>query len=174
MALLPKSRTARRRLYVVLAAAPVLAGAVALALFAMRDSVSLFLIPSQAQKEASLAGRTVQLGGFVRPGSLVKHAGADRVEFTVADSAQPTSAAIRVVYVGKDPLPDLFREGQGVVTKGKFVTASEFHASQVLAKHDERYMPREVTKQLKETGEWYGDGEGPHKPKTLPAGAGLQ
>lgn len=156
MGLLPKSRTARRRLMVVGAIAPVLALAVGLALFAMGDAVSLFLTPSQALREQNLEGRTVQLGGFVRPGSLV-HGEGDEVEFLVADTAQPDSAAIKVVYSGV--LPDLFREGQGVVTKGKFQSAENFKADQVLAKHDERYMPREMEKQLKASGEWRGDGE---------------
>jgi cytochrome c-type biogenesis protein CcmE len=164
MALLPKSRTARRRLMLVAAIAPVLILAVALAFFAMGDAVSLFLIPSQAKKETALAGRTVQLGGYVRVGSVVRHPN-DQVEFTIADSAKPEAAAVKVSYRGV--LPDLFREGQGVVTKGKFINPDQFEASQVLAKHDERYMPREVTKQLKASGEWRGDGAGPVSyPKT--------
>jgi cytochrome c-type biogenesis protein CcmE len=136
---------------IVAAVAPVLALAIGLSLYAMRGSVSLFLVPSQAIKEKNLAGRTVQLGGFVRTGSVVKHPG-DEVEFIVADNAEPNSPAIQVVYRGV--LPDLFREGQGVVTKGKFVGPDRFRAEQVLAKHDEKYMPREVTDQLKKSGEW--------------------
>ena len=151
MAWLPKSRTARRRLMIAGVVAPVLALAVGLSLWAARGSVSLFLIPSQALKETGLKGRTVQLGGYVRKGSVVKQPG-DQVEFTVADDAQPNSPAIHVVYRGV--LPDLFREGQGVVTKGAFEAPGEFRAEQVLAKHDERYMPREVTEQLKKSGEW--------------------
>src|SRR5689334_6493344 len=87
---LPKSRTARRRLMILAAVAPVLALAVGLSLYAMRGSVSLFLVPSQALQEKNLQGRAVQLGGFVRPGSLVKHDG-DEVEFVVADDAAPAS-----------------------------------------------------------------------------------
>jgi cytochrome c-type biogenesis protein CcmE len=151
MAWLPKSRTARRRLMILAAVAPVLALAVGLSLYAMRGSVSLFLVPSQALREKNLEGRTVQLGGFVRPGSVIKHPG-EEVEFIVADNAEPNSPAIPVVYRGV--LPDLFREGQGVVTKGKFVSPDRFRAEQVLAKHDEKYMPREVTDQLKKSGEW--------------------
>ena len=143
---------------ILAAVAPVLALAVGLSLYAMRGSVSLFLVPSQAIQEKNLVGRTVQLGGFVRPGSVVKHPG-DQVEFVVADSAQPTSPAIQVVYHGV--LPDLFREGQGVVTKGKFVGPEQFRADQVLAKHDEKYMPREVTDQLKKRGEWQREPSAP-------------
>jgi cytochrome c-type biogenesis protein CcmE len=160
MAWLPKSRTARRRLYIVGAIAPVLIAAVALALFGMKGAISLFMLPSQARQETALVGRSVQLGGYVRPGTLVRGPG-DGISFTVADDAKPEAAAVRVVYVGKDPLPDLFREGQGVVTKGNFVNPEQFEASQIMAKHDERYMPREVTKQLKASGEWRGDGETP-------------
>lgn len=158
MTWLPKSRTARRRLMIAAIVAPVLALAVGLSLYAARDAVSLFLLPSQALKEPNLQGRVVQLGGYVRKGSVVHRAG-DEVEFTVSDTAQPTAATIHVVYRGV--LPDLFREGQGVVTKGAFDSPGEFRAAQVLAKHDEKYMPREVTDQLKKSGEWRGDGATP-------------
>jgi cytochrome c-type biogenesis protein CcmE len=161
MSWLPKSRTARRRLMIAGVAAPILALAVGLSLYAARGAVSLFLIPSQALKEQNIAGRTVQLGGYVQKGSLVRHPDQE-VEFTVADNAQPGSAAIKVKYSEQKygPLPDLFREGQGVVTKGVYHSADDFQATQVLAKHDERYMPREVTEQLKKNGEWQRDGEG--------------
>ena len=151
MSWLPKSRTARRRLAVVALAAPVLALAVGLSLWAARDAVSLFLIPSEALKETNLSGRTVQLGGYVRKGSVVKHEG-NEVEFVVADNATVGAATIKVTFKGV--LPDLFREGQGVVTKGVFQTPTDFRATEVLAKHDEKYMPRQVTEQLKKSGEW--------------------
>jgi cytochrome c-type biogenesis protein CcmE len=151
MSWLPKSRTARRRLAVVALAAPVLALAVGLSLWAARDAVSLFLIPSEALKETNLQGRTVQLGGYVRKGSVVKHEG-NEVEFVVADNATAGAATIKVTFKGV--LPDLFREGQGVVTKGVFDTPTDFRATEVLAKHDEKYMPRQVTEQLKKSGEW--------------------
>src|SRR5436190_3228018 len=151
MSWLPKSRTARRRLAVVALAAPVLALAVGLRLWAARDAVSLFLIPSEALKETNLSGRTVQLGGYVRKGSVVKHEG-NEVEFVVADNATVGAATIKVTFKGV--LPDLFREGQGVVTKGVFQTPTDFRATEVLAKHDEKYMPRQVTEQLKKSGEW--------------------
>src|SRR3982750_4394260 len=157
---LPKSRTARRRLMIAAIVAPVLALAVGLSLYAARGAVSLFLVPSQALKETNLQGKTVQLGGYVQKGSLVRRAN-DEVQFIVSDSAQPNSPAIKVSYSEKQHgvLPDLFREGQGVVTKGVFETPNEFQATQVLAKHDERYMPREVTEQLKKSGEWRPDGQ---------------
>ena len=99
------------------------------------------------------SGRSIQLGGLVSPGSVVKHGGGE-VDFTVADR---TSSA-KVVYRGD--LPDLFREGQGVVATGSFNDAGVFQAKQVLAKHDEKYMPPELAKALKEQGEWRGSGGG--------------
>jgi len=154
MNLWPKSRKARRRLTILLAIAPVLALAVGLALYGLRDSISFFYTPSQAQNAHVPAGRAVQLGGLVEAGSVVKHPDG-RVEFTVADKL----AASKVVYKGD--LPDLFREGQGVVAQGSFDERGVFVARQVLAKHDEKYMPREVSRALKEQGEWRGDGAVP-------------
>ena len=151
MAWLPKSRKARRRLAVIGLAGVILSIALALALYALRDSVSFFYTPSQAMAAQVPAGRTVQLGGLVETGSVVKHPDG-RVEFTVADRI----AASKVVYHGQ--LPDLFREGQGIVAQGAFDADGVFVARQVLAKHDETYMPKEVAEALKEQGEWRGEG----------------
>jgi cytochrome c-type biogenesis protein CcmE len=156
---LPKSTKARRRLTLIAAIAPVLALAVGLTLWGLGDSVSFFYTPSQAAQARPPAGRSVQLGGLVSKGSVVKHADG-LVEFDVGDQG----AVDRVVYQGD--LPDLFREGQGVVAVGAFRTDGVFQAKQVLAKHDERYMPREVEKQLKKQGEWRGDGQTPSYSKT--------
>ena len=147
----PKSRKARRRLIVLAAAAPVLALAVGLSLYAMRDYIAFFYTPSEAQAAKVPAGRTVQLGGLVQAGSVVKH-GDGRVEFAIAD----LQAVSKVSYQGD--LPDLFREGQGVVAQGSFDRSGVFNASMVLAKHDERYMPKEVVDAIKKQGEWRGDG----------------
>ncbi len=149
MSWLPKSAKARRRLTLLAVIAPVLAVAVGLTLWGLRDSISFFYTPSQAEAAKVAPGRTIQLGGLVSNGSLVKHHDG-RVEFTVADR----EATDRVVYQGD--LPDLFREGQGVIATGAFRADGVFVADRVLAKHDERYMPREVTKALKEQGEWRG------------------
>ncbi|MDO9244927.1 MAG: cytochrome c maturation protein CcmE [Phenylobacterium sp.] len=151
---LPKSPKARRRLTLLAAIAPVLALAVGLTLWGLSDSISFFYTPSQADAAKPPAGRTVQLGGLVEAGSVVKHPDG-RVEFTVRDSL----AADRIVFQGD--LPDLFREGQGIVATGAYREDGVFQAKQVLAKHDERYMPREVSKALKDQGEWRGDGEKP-------------
>lgn len=162
MSFWPKSRKARRRLTILLAVAPVLALAVGLALYGLRDSISFFYTPSQAMAAHVPAGRAVQLGGLVMTGSVVKKADGE-VDFTIADRR----AASKVVYRGD--LPDLFREGQGIVAEGSYNAAGVFEAKQVLAKHDEKYMPREVAKALKEQGEWRGDGARPSYSQSGPA-----
>ena len=154
MRFLPKSRKARRRLMVLAVAAPVVALAVGLALWGMRDAISLFYTPSQAAEAHVPAGRKVQMGGLVQAGSVVKYPDG-KVEFVIAD--QRSTALVRF----QGDLPDLFREGQGIVASGAFDESGAFVAKQVLAKHDERYMPREVSKALKEQGEWRGQGAGP-------------
>ena len=147
MSWLPKSPKARRRLWVFAAVAPILALAVGLSLYAMRDSVTFFFSPSEATEARAPAGRVVRLGGLVEAGSVKRGTGGE-VVFSVTDNV----AATRVVYQGD--LPDLFREGQGVVAQGAFLPDRSFRATQVLAKHDENYMPREVADRLKAKGEW--------------------
>ena len=154
MSWLPKSPKARRRLWVVAAVAPVLALAVGLSLYAMRDSVTFFFSPSEATVEKAPAGRVVRLGGLVEMGS-VSHATPGQVAFAVTDNLATT----RVVYRGD--LPDLFREGQGIVAQGAFLPDRTFRATQVLAKHDENYLPREVADRLKAKGEWRPEGGAP-------------
>jgi cytochrome c-type biogenesis protein CcmE len=149
MPLLPRSPKARRRLIAVMVIGPVLAASAALSLYALRDGVSFFYTPSQAIEAKVEAGRNVRLGGLVQPGS-VTHGADGSVSFVVADQA----ASLRVRFQGD--LPDLFREGQGVVCQGALTADGQFEAHEVLAKHDETYMPREVVKGLKESGEWRG------------------
>ncbi|MDB5459028.1 MAG: CcmE/CycJ protein [Caulobacteraceae bacterium] len=167
MSILPKSRKARRRLMVLAIAAPVLALAVGLTLYAMRDAVVFFYGPSQAQAEHVPAGRTVRIGGLVQPGSVIKASNGE-VKFAIADQAN----AVPTTFKGE--LPDLFREGQGVVAQGEFDRQGVFVARQVLAKHDEKYMPKEVVDALKKSGEWQRDGAAPGKPvaEAGPAGTG--
>ena len=157
MSWLPKSPKARRRLWVVAAAAPVLALAVGLSLWAMQDSVTFFFSPSEVTEAKAPAGRNIRLGGLVEAGS-VHHANDGSVAFVVTDNAATT----RVVFHGD--LPDLFREGQGIVAQGAFGPDRTFHADQVLAKHDETYMPREVADRLKATGEWRPENGSPPTP----------
>jgi cytochrome c-type biogenesis protein CcmE len=154
MSLLPKSRTARRRLMTFSVAAPVLALAVGVALFAMRGSISFFYTPSQVQAAHVPAGRDIQLGGLVKTGSVVKRADG-AVDFVVADK----TAASPVSFKGE--LPDLFREGQGVVAIGAYDGSGVFVARQILAKHDEKYMPPQLAAALKKQGEWRGGGATP-------------
>ena len=153
MSWLPKSPKARRRLWVVAAVAPVLALAVGLSLYAMRDNVTFFFSPSEATAETAPAGRVIRLGGLVETGSVVR-GGDGEVAFAITDNAATT----RIVYHGD--LPDLFREGQGVVTEGKLQTNGSFVADTVLAKHDENYMPRDLANSLKEKGVKLGKGAG--------------
>jgi len=159
MSLLPKSRKARRRLTVVAVAAPILALATGLSLYAMGDAAVFFYSPAQAAEKRVPAGRTIRLGGLVETGSLRKSADGT-VSFAVTDRKRTDP----VVFKGD--LPDLFREGQGVVAQGAFDPAGVFVAREVLAKHDEKYMPKEVADALKKSGEWRGEGA------SLASGAG--
>ena len=131
-------------------AAPILALAAGLSLYAMGDAAVFFYSPKMAEAKHVPAGRTVRLGGLVEPGSVKKLADGT-VDFAVTDNV----ATDRVVFKGD--LPDLFREGQGVVTEGAFGADGVFEAREVLAKHDEKYMPKEVADALKKSGEWRGD-----------------
>ena len=147
MSLLPKSKKARRRLLAVAVAAPIVAAAAGLSLYAMGDAAVFFYSPSDAQQKSVPPGKVVRIGGLVQPGS-VKKLPDGRVEFAIADQA----AVAPVSYQGD--LPDLFREGQGVVAQGAFDGGGVFEAKEVLAKHDENYMPKEVADALKKSGEW--------------------
>jgi cytochrome c-type biogenesis protein CcmE len=138
----------------VAAAAPILILAAGLVLYGLRDSISYFYTPAQARAAHVAPGRSIQLGGLVLRGSVSR--GADgETDFTVADRATQS----RVSYRGA--LPDLFREGQGIVAMGAFDRDGVFIASQVLAKHDEKYMPRALAQALKAQGEWRGNGRTP-------------
>ncbi len=137
-----------QRLIVVGAAGVLLALAAWLTVAGLSSSVVYFYAPSELAEKAQ-PGRTVRLGGLVEEGS-VHHDADGAVRFTITDGAGQTD----VRYAGI--LPDLFREGQGVVTEGVYQPGATFEATQVLAKHDETYMPREVAEALKQRGEWKG------------------
>ena len=124
-----------------------------LVMVALRDSVVFFYTPSELAAKNIGPGRDVKLGGLVEKGSLKRGTGT-QVEFVVTD----TKRTLAVVFDGV--LPDLFREGQGVVTFGRLDTSGRFIANTVLARHDENYMPPEVAKALKEQGVWQGKGAG--------------
>jgi cytochrome c-type biogenesis protein CcmE len=132
----------------IAAAGVVLALAAVLTFTGLRDSVVYFVAPSELAEKAQ-AGRRVRLGGLVVDGTLRRDPdGATR--FAVTDGA----VQVQVRYDGV--LPDLFREGQGVVAEGVWTPGQAFEAERVLAKHDETYMPREVAEALKQRGEWKG------------------
>jgi cytochrome c-type biogenesis protein CcmE len=128
----------------------VLALAVGLVLMALRDSIVFFYTPSEVAEKHLDTGQRFRLGGLVENGSLKRGEGTT-VSFVVTDKR----ATMPVTYTGV--LPDLFREGQGVVAEGALTSEGVFHADSVLAKHDEKYMPPEVAKKLKEQGVWRGD-----------------
>ncbi len=130
----------------------VLALAVGLVLFALRDSIVFFYSPSEVADMHLGPGQRFRLGGLVEDGSLKRDEGTT-VRFTVTDRAK----TLPVTYTGV--LPDLFREGQGVVAEGTLQADGVFHADNVLAKHDENYMPPEVAKKLKAEGLWRGDAQ---------------
>ncbi len=137
-----------QRLIMIGAAGAVLVLAMTLTFAGLRDAAVFFLSPSELAEKAE-PGRRVRLGGLVVEGTLRRDAdGAAR--FAVTDGA----TQIEVRYDGL--LPDLFREGQGVVAEGSWRPGEAFEAERVLAKHDENYMPREVAEALKERGEWKG------------------
>lgn len=129
----------------------VLMVAVALVLFALRDSIVFFHTPSDLAEKPIEVGQRFRLGGLVAAGS-VKRGQGTKVDFVVTD----TLKNISVVYEGV--LPDLFKEGQGVVAEGKLTPDGTFIADSVLAKHDEKYMPPEVAKALEAKGVKLGKG----------------
>lgn len=142
----------QRRLTLIAAALAVLGVALGLVLFAMRDSIVFFYSPTVIEAKAVAPGTRLRLGGLVAAGSVVKGEG-QNVTFAVTD----TNRSITVRYTGL--LPDLFREGQGVVAEGVLEGPGLFRADSVLAKHDENYMPREVADSLKEQGLWQHSGK---------------
>ena len=149
----------RRRLIVLLACGLGLGSASGLSLWALSSDVAFFSSPSQLLHEPPGPGRTVRLGGLVVAGSVRRTSedGKPAATFRVTDGA----AAVTVTFVGI--LPDLFREGQGVVTLGSLAPDGSFRAEEVLAKHDETYMPKEVAEALKRSGHW-NPAKGPPPP----------
>ncbi|AWN37780.1 cytochrome c maturation protein CcmE [Methylobacterium radiodurans] len=143
------TRRKRRRLLLIGSCGAVLALAVGLILTAMSGSIVFFRTPSEIGLQGVAAGSRLRLGGLVQEGSIRR--GPDQtVDFAVTD----TKASVPVRYKGL--LPDLFREGQGVVAEGVLQPGGMFRADTVLAKHDETYMPREVAGALKAQGHWQG------------------
>lgn len=146
-------RKANRRLWITAGAAVVLIAAAALAMSAMSSAMVFFYSPAMVAENPPEPGQRVRVGGLVVDGSVERPA-AGGANFTVTDGA----GEIRIEYGGS--LPDLFREGQGIVAEGVFDVEGRFTADTVLAKHDETYMPPEVAQALRESGMWHEDGEG--------------
>lgn len=144
-------RRRNQRMMIIGVAGAVLALAAALTFAGLRDSVVFFVAPSELASKAQ-PGQRVRLGGLVVEGTVRREG--TTTTFSVTDGA------VEVLVRTHQELPDLFREGQGVVCEGEYVPGQGFEADRVLAKHDENYMPREVAEALKERGEWKG-GEAP-------------
>ena len=140
----------QRRLVLIGSSLAVLALAVALVLTALKDSIVFFNSPTDLVEKHIAAGARVRLGGLVKPGSLTRGDNLS-VRFELTDG----NHAVSVAYTGI--LPDLFREGQGVVAEGALDGGGLFRADTVLAKHDETYMPKEVADALKKQGHWKDD-----------------
>ena len=136
-----------RRLTLIGSALSVAALALGLVLFALSDSIVFFYSPAEVAAKSLGPGTRLRLGGLVEQGSVVRRAGS-QVSFRVTDLQRSMS----VSYTGL--LPDLFREGQGVVAEGVLDGPGSLRADTVLAKHDERYMPRDVADKLKKQGLW--------------------
>ncbi len=140
----------QRRLALIGVSLGVLGLAAALVLSALKESIVFFNSPTDVIEKRVAAGTRIRLGGLVKPGSLIR---GDNllIRFEVTDG----NREIPVTYRGG--VPDLFREGQGVVAEGALDSAGTFRADTILAKHDEKYMPREVADALKRQGHWNED-----------------
>lgn len=141
----------RQRLVVLLLALLLGGGATALVLNAFSDNLVFFYSPTDLKTKQVPVGRSLRIGGLVEEGSVKRDGDGVTIHFVVTDLKN----TVPVTYSGV--LPDLFREGQGVVAEGTLAADGGFTARSVLAKHDEKYMPREVAEALKKSGEWRGD-----------------
>ena len=152
----------QRRATLISVAVAGLSLATLLVLFALRSGVDYFYTPSRVAAREVGPGVSFRLGGLVAQGSVIRGQGTV-VSFAVTD----TKASVPVVYDGI--LPELFREGQGIITVGRLEPDGRFRATTVLAKHDENYMPPEVAKALKEQGVWQGDAKSAQTPGKINA-----
>ncbi len=139
----------QRRIQIIIAAMVALVVSTGLIGYAMRDGINFFRSPSQVVEEPPAPNEVFRIGGLVEEGTLVRGQG-DTVTFSVTDGG----ASVPVSFAGV--LPDLFAENQGMVGQGRYIDGV-FQASEILAKHDETYMPKEVVDALKEQGVYQGD-----------------
>lgn len=147
----------QQRLALVLLALLLVGAATGLVLAALNDKVAFFVTPSDIATRHLEPGKRFRLGGLVVDGSIQRQPDGT-VLFAVTDKAQQ----VEVIYKGL--LPDLFRDGQGVVTQGVLLPDGRFQAAEVLAKHDENYMPKEVADALKQAGYWNEQAGGAKQP----------
>ena len=138
-----------KRLSLIIATLTALAASVALILVAFEDNVVFFYSPSDLLKKRPGPSQKLRIGGLVKKDSIKREPGMTEVSFEVTD----LNNSVAVVFKGI--LPDLFREEQGVVAEGSY-REQLFYATQILAKHDEQYMPPEVAESLKKSGKWKG------------------
>ena len=143
----------KRRLYTLIGAMVLLSAATALVIGAFRDNLVFFFSPTEVAEKGIEAGQRIRMGGLVEEDSVIRDADGLTVHFRVTD----LSHTIMVTYRGI--LPSLFREGQGVIVQGQLDQPTHFIADEVMAKHDENYMPPEVAEALKKSGQWKGDNE---------------
>ena len=146
-----KNLKKRRRVQVIVLAFVALAISTGLIGYAMRDGINFFRSPTEVLAEPPSETELFRIGGLVEVGSLVRGEG-ETIAFNVTDGG----AVVPVTYTGI--LPDLFEEGQGMVGQGRYINGI-FEAVEILAKHDETYMPKEVIDVLKEQGVWEGEGD---------------
>ena len=139
----------QRRIQIIIAAMVALVVSAGLIGYAMRDGINFFRSPSQVVEEPPAPNEVFRIGGLVEEGTLVRGQG-DKVTFSVTDGG----ASVPVSFAGV--LPDLFAENQGMVGQGRYIDGV-FQASEILAKHDETYMPKEVVDALKEQGVYKGE-----------------
>ncbi len=128
----------KKKLFMVIMILTILSMVTALVLYALRQNISLFYSPTQVAMGEAPANHSIRVGGMVVPGSISRHSKELSVRFKVTDYQH----TLVITYRGI--LPDLFREGQGIVAEGRLLDDHQFIASEVLAKHDEKYMPPEV------------------------------
>ena len=142
----------KQRLMVLVLALLLVGGATGLVLAALQDKVAFFVTPTEIAERRVEAGKRFRIGGLVAQGSIRREPDG-QVRFALTDTAH----AVEVVYQGL--LPDLFREQQGIVAQGILRADGTFEAAEVLAKHDENYMPKEVADALKQAGHWQQESE---------------
>ena len=141
----------RKRLSIILLILTVIGLAVALVLYALRQNINLFYTPSQIVNNEAPQGVTIRVGGLVVEDSFKQEGDSLKSLFKVTD----IESTVTITYEGI--LPDLFKEGQGVVARGQLGQDAVFMAEEVLAKHDENYMPSEVVEALEAQGHWKDD-----------------